>query len=201
MLKKLILVTAMMTASGIAFASGAPYVGASVGVNTDVFNLSDDANNTINFGGRGAVGNIFAGYGAMLSQSFYLGGEVFADLTNTTSDITIDADNFKDQFKEKYGYGVSILPGIALSDHTMAYGRLGVVRSKFEVKETSPVATSEEKSLTGAQFGLGIQTSLTQNIDFRGEYDFNAYNSGNFNGNSLKPRYDQFNVGLIYKFE
>ena len=94
MLKKLILVTVMMTASGIAFASGAPYVGASVGVNTDVFNLSDDANNTINFGGRGAVGNIFAGYGAMLSQSFYLGGEVFADLTNTTSDITIYSYNF-----------------------------------------------------------------------------------------------------------
>src|SRR3990167_449869 len=201
MLKKLILVTAIVAASSAALANGAPYVGASAGVNTDVFNVKDDAGNTINFGGRGAIGNIFVGYGAMLNQSFYLGGEVFADLTNTTSDITIDTDNVKDKFKEKYGYGISLLTGIALSDHTMAYGRLGVVRSKFEIKETAPASVSQEKSLTGAQFGLGIQTSLTQNVDFRGEYDFTAYSSGNFSGNSLKPRSDQFNIGLIYKFE
>ncbi|OGT36082.1 MAG: hypothetical protein A3F11_05580 [Gammaproteobacteria bacterium RIFCSPHIGHO2_12_FULL_37_14] len=201
MFKKLILVTAMMVASSVALANGAPYVGASAGVNTDVFNVKDDFGNTINFGGRGAVGNIFAGYGAMISQSFYLGGEVFADLTNTTSDISLDNDAFKDKFKEKYGYGISIIPGIAFSDHTMAYARLGIIRSRFETKETAPVTASEEKSLTGAQFGLGMQTSLTQNIDLRGEYDFNAYSSGNFNGNSVKPRSDQFNLGLIYKFE
>lgn len=201
MLKKLILATAIMAASSAALANGAPYVGASIGVNTDVFNVKDDFGNTLNFGGRGAIGSLFAGYGAMVSQSFYLGGEVFGDLTNTTSDITIGTDALKDKFKEKYGYGISIIPGLALSDHTMAYGRLGVVRSKFEVKETSPVANSEEKSLTGAQFGLGIQTSLTQNVDLRGEYDFTTYSSGNFSGNTLKPRSDQFNIALLYKFE
>ena len=150
---------------------------------------------------RGAIGNIFAGYGAMLSESFYLGGEVFADLTNTASDITIDTDTVVDKFKEKYGYGISIIPGIALSDHTMVYGRLGVVNSRFEIKETAPVSVSVQKSLTGAQFGLGMQTSLTQNVDLRGEYDFTTYRTGNFSGNDMKPRSDQFNVSLIYKFE
>lgn len=201
MLKKLILATAILALTNVAYANGAPYLGASVGVNTDTFKLTNDANDSLTFGGRGAVGNVFAGYGTMLTQSFYLGGEIFADLTSTSSDINIDSDNVNDSFKEKYGYGISLIPGLALSDQTMAYVRLGAVRSKFEVKETSPASATDSKTLNGAQFGFGIQTNLTQNVYLRGEYDFVTYRSATFNGNDTKPRTDQFNLGLIYKFE
>jgi len=80
-----------------------------------------------------------------------------------------------------------------LSDHTMAYARLGVVRTRFS--DTS-------STQTGGQFGVGMQTTVTQNVDLRGEYVYTAYSSFNNSISSISsPRSDAFNLGLIYKFD
>ncbi|RDI38378.1 outer membrane protein [Aquicella lusitana] len=201
MLKKFLLASAILAATSTAAFADGPYVGASLGAEAGSFNLKDDSGSSVDFGGRGAVGSIFGGYGATVNQNIYLGGEVFANLTSTSADIKVDSDNVKDSIKNKYGYGISFIPGVMLSDHTMVYGRAGLVRSRFEVKESAPVSSSQSKTLTGGQLGIGIQTSLTQNVDLRGEYDYTSYRSANFSGNKLSPATDQFNLGLIYKFD
>jgi Outer membrane protein beta-barrel domain len=175
MLKKALfcnLIAALITE--LAVATPAPYVGASLGV-------INNTNSSHHF--RGIPFNAFAGYGGVITQNFYLAGEAMA--TVGTGEIS------NHHLKTTYGYGASIIPGIMLSDHTLAFTRAGVARARFA-----------DKTVTGGQLGLGLQTSLTQNVDLRGEYDFTAYHSFNHTNSTISsPRSDAFNLGVVYKFE
>jgi opacity protein-like surface antigen len=176
MFKKLLVSSAILAmASATAFA-GAPYVGVATGV---VVNTAD----TVNF--RGLPGTIFAGYGSGLGQGFYLGGEVFVTLGSAT--IT---DN---GLKTGYAYGFGLLPGIMISDHTMGYVRLGLAQTKF-----SPT-NQGNTTVTGGQLGLGLQTSLTQNWDLRGEYTYTSNKS--VSGVSGNPRTDATTIAMVYKVD
>src|SRR5205823_2377647 len=84
------------------------------------------------------------------------------------------------------------IPYIGASIGEVTNARLGVVRSRF-----TP-SSSTNRNVNGGQLGLGMQVGLTQNVDLRGEYVFTAYQS--FSGIST-PRQDQFNLGLVYKFD
>ena len=177
MFKKIIMASAVLAvSSSVALANGAPYIGASVGQKT---NTSTDRNF------RGVTGDIFVGYGATIGEGVYLGGEVFVNAA--TANVS---DN---GLKSTTGYGASFIPGLLISDHTMGYLRIGILRSSF-----TPSGLSKT-SVTAGQLGLGLQTNLMQNWDLRGEYDYDAYNS--LSGVDGKPRSDEFNLGLIYKFD
>lgn len=183
MLKKILLASAVLASTiSVAAASTAPYVGAGLGIVT---------NTTKNIGNgdagffRGVPFNLFAGYGGVIDQNIYLAGELFG--TVGTGEIS------NENLKTSYGYGASIIPGMMLSDHTLAFGRVGVVRTRF---------SDAGESVNGGQFGLGLQTSLTQNVDVRGEYDFTAYSS--FDNGDIRvsaPRSDAFNLDVVYKFD
>lgn len=192
MVKNFLVATAIMASSvSVAFANSTPYVGAGLGIATNTSSSVATGvingvvqNSPGNF--RGVPFNVFAGYGGVVNQNFYLAGEV----NGTIGTAELSNNN---GLKTSYGYGVSIIPGVMLSDHTLAYGRLGVVRSRF---------TNANNSQTGGQFGVGLQTCVTQNVDIRGEYDFTAYRSlNNSIGRVSSPRQDAFNLGLIYKFD
>lgn len=190
MLKKILVTSSIMAivASGTAFANATPYIGAGLGVTVNTANAKA-LGNGVTFGAyRGMPFTVFAGYGGVIDQNFYLAGEVFG----TPGTVNLSYNNV---LKTSWGFGASLLPGVMISDHTMAYARVGVIRSHF----------TYDSNRTGGQFGLGLQTSLTQNIDLRGEYDYNVYKSitGYVGGTSvsISPRSDQFNVGIIYKFE
>jgi len=181
MFKKIILASAILAATvGLASAAApAPYVGASIGITN---NTVTEGNNT--YGSyRGVPFSLFAGYGGVISESFYLAGELNG--TFATANIS---DNTG--LKTSYGLGLSVLPGVMVNDNTLAYARVGVIRSHF---------SGPSDNRNGGQFGLGLQTSVTQNIDIRGEYDFIAYKSISAYGQSFGPRADQFTVGLVYK--
>lgn len=185
MLKKFVIASAILAATtGFAVANPAPYVGISTGVTVNTMQR-----NIVMNAYRGVPLNVFAGYGGVVSQSFYLAGE----LTGTIG--TANMSNHS-TLKSSYGLGASILPGVMLSDTTLAYARVGVVDAKFP--------QLNNKARVGGQIGAGLQTNLTQNIDLRGEYDYVAYRTGTVKGTnniSVAPRADQFTVGLIYKFD
>lgn len=185
MLKKILVGAALASAVSVAAANPAPYVGASLGVTNNSFNAKVEGTEVTGGTFRGAPVSLFAGYGGVVADNFYFAGEVFG--TPVTGKISRG-----NSLKTTYSYGASVLPGVMLSDHTLAYGRLGLIRSRFSEQSTTR---------DGAQFGLGMQTSLTQNVDLRGEYDFVAYKSFDELGVSIAPRADQFSVGLVYKFD
>lgn len=175
MFKKLLVAGAILaTTSTAAFAVGAPYLGASLGI-------VDNTSTNGNF--RGAPLTVSGGYGAVVNQNFYLAGEVFGTLGTLTLKNNANMNNLQ----STYGYGVSFIPGVMLSDHTMTYARLGLVETRF---------THYNETVTGGQVGLGIQTSVTQNWDLRGEYDYTSYQKFK----SISGTTDAFNLGLVYKF-
>ena len=180
MMKKLLLTTALLAATTTTFASqtAAPYIGASLGVTA---NTSTNAGNGNAGAFRGIPLKVFAGYGGIIAQNYYLAGELggvagTAQMSN------------KNNMRTNYGYSASILPGLMLSDQTMAFLRAGVVRSRF---------SNVSNMATGGEFGLGMQTNVMQNLDLRGEYDYTAYRT--VSGISA-PNADSYDLGLVYKF-
>lgn len=156
---------------------GTVYIGGYVGEATNT-TMTKNANY------RGMPFTLNMGYGALLSQNFYLAGEFFGVLGTASLN-----DN---GLKSTYGYGLSLLPGIMLGDHTMTFFRAGFVRTRF-----TPTI-SGNRNANGGQLGLGLQLGLTQNLDLRGEYNYTAYQS--FSG-IASPKQDAFNIGVIYKFD
>jgi opacity protein-like surface antigen len=178
MLKKIILCIVIVLLPIVSFAR--PYVGADLGITA---NTTSTAGNKKPGNFRGIPVTLFAGYGAEINDNFYLAGEVF--VTPGTGELSQTKGHY---VKSTYGYGASFIPGMIISDHTLAYARLGLVRSHFDKNDVNA---------TGGQFGLGLQAGVSKNVDVRGEYIFTAYES--FNGNT-SPKADQVNVGLVYKF-
>ncbi|MEO8402144.1 MAG: outer membrane beta-barrel protein [Gammaproteobacteria bacterium] len=175
MFKKLLVASAVLAAtSTMACAAGAPYLGAGLG-------LVNTTSGYSNF--RGIPLTVFGGYGAIVNQNIYLAGELFANLG--TSVLNSNTTFGVPSLRTTYGYGLSFIPGLMLSEHSMVFGRVGVVKTRFG---------STNNTRTGGQIGMGLQTSLTQNWDIRGEYDYTKYR--NFSAKS-----DAFNLGLVYKFE
>lgn len=174
MFKKLILVSAILAVTtGAALANPAPYVGGSIGI-------ASNSGKNVSGHARNVPVSAFAGYGGLVNQNIYLGGEVFG---------TLAAKKFNgNALQTRYGFGASVIPGVMISDHTLAFARAGVVRTRFK---------GANKGRNGAQIGLGLQTSLTQNVDIRGEYDYTRYRAIN----NYKPQTNAFTVGLVYKFD
>lgn len=169
MLKKIILMSTVCLLSANAFASDpAAYVGGSIGLDVNT--------NGSNGSFRGLPLSLAVGYGGMVNPSVYLAGEVYAVFVTPSLD---DSGNLR----SSYGYHFSFIPGLALSEHSIAFMRAGLAKTRF----------SRMNSLkTGGEVGIGLQASLSQYMDLRGEYDFIHYKG------SLHT--DQFNFGVVYKF-
>ena len=179
MFKKTVLATLLLSATSSIFAmqSSTPYVGASVGVNV---NSSTSVNGNAGVY-RGVPLKVFAGYGGVINPSFYLAGE----LTGVPGSAQMSNKN---NMRTSYGFGMSLLPGLMLSDQTLAFMRAGFVRTEF---------SNVNNMATGGQLGVGIQTFLTQNVDLRGEYDYTAYRTVS---GIPAPSADSYYLGLVYKF-
>ncbi|OAI48973.1 hypothetical protein AYO45_03800 [Gammaproteobacteria bacterium SCGC AG-212-F23] len=184
MIKKILASTVcFLTSAGIACA--APYLGVSA---------SEKTNTSTNSNFRGMVGTVSLGYGSIINQNFYFGGELFADLgTGTITDNTslVRPGVNSTSVKTTVGYGGSLLPGLMFSEHTMGFLRLSLLQDRF---------SSAHSTVTGGQAGVGLQTNVTQCWDLRGEYDYTGFKTVPGNGTGT-TRSDQFMLGLVYKFE
>jgi len=206
MLKKII-VSAMGFAlsSSFAFAGASPYIGANLGIGTGDIQLKNSYAST-HFGSQGMLAGIFAGYGGMLNQNLYLAGEVFInDGTVSTSTKPIDVAGLTTaKFKTTYSYGVSVMPGIKVASDTLLYVKAGLVRTRFQLEQTPGFAygliTDTGNTVTGGQLGLGLQLTLSKNLDLRGEYVYTAYQSFNAFDNHISARSNQLSAALVYKF-
>lgn len=177
MLRKILIMSAILAMNSVvAFASPAPYVG---------FSVSEKTNTATATNARGVPATLFIGYGGSITQNIYLGGELFG---------TIGSANIIDNgLESSYGYGISFIPGFMINDRTMGYIRLGVVRTRF-----TPSAAGNN-TVSGGQFGLGMQTNIMQSWDLRGEYIYHFYSS--LTGVNGSPKSDEFALGLVYKFD
>lgn len=180
MIKKITLTAFLATIiSSIAFAE--PYFGGEIGVDV----ATTDSVNEPGAGAandRGMPFTLIAGYGNTLDNTFKFAGELF--FTPITGQLS---DSHGSWLKTTTSYGISFIPGIYFSTHSNIYARLGVVRTHFD---------TENKDANGAQFGVGLQSSITRHWDLRSEYVLSTYDSFS---NVSSPTIDQFNFGIIYR--
>lgn len=134
---------------------------------------------------KALLANIFAGYGKKLGQNnnYYLGGELFAD----AGSLSLSGRQYGN--RSNFGLGASIIPGVMLTQDTMAYGRVGVKAYR---------TSGTNRTTTGGQLGLGVQTNVAKNWDVRGEY---VYTGTGIVHNFTRHGANQVNMGLVYKLD
>lgn len=125
------------------------------------------------------------GYGALLTDWFYLSGEVFAGpfflqtYNNPESIGTV---------RVTYSYGASLLPGVNIDGALVIYLRLGAIGTRFKQSSSNKVTW---------QGGIGVEDRFTPEWSIRLEFDRQSYGRvGNFNSVTT----NEYTVGFNYHF-
>ncbi|RDI44549.1 outer membrane protein [Aquicella lusitana] len=189
------------------------YVGGQVGYdsyrvrqNINTPSTSDIIGNPV-LNATGWVGGLFLGYGQYLTDLFYLGGEIFANVSDADENysLTDTVGTYNSKFEVNSSYGLALLPGLRLNDTSLGYIRLGWNWANLKGKENITGGASSSKSHTsnGFNLGLGLETLVYENWSVRTEYShtwYNSFNSGGTFGTKFNPSDNQFMLGVLYHF-
>jgi opacity protein-like surface antigen len=151
-----------------------PYFGGSIG------SRNNYASNPAVF--RGVDGNVFIGFGGVIDTRMYLAGEGYVNKTW----IAKDMPNAGVSAKTRWGWGVSLLPGILVNPRAVVYARFGITRQQFHSSD----------NVYGFQLGPGAEISVAPNVGIRGEYLYTKFNTTT---NLGKPSADIFNLGVVFR--
>lgn len=106
----------------------------------------------------------FIGYGAVVGDSVYLGGEASlgagggkASRTLAGSKVTVDPG---------LRYGVAARAGFVVTEGGMLYGKVGLERHKLE---TSILGAKKKLTQKGLVYGVGYEQQLNDNMALRAE--------------------------------
>lgn len=217
------LTTALLAAaaiSGAAFAEGNTassgfYLGANAGVaNTNVKYSFYNANGLAGGNGYGAssyqqnfksdsgkmagIFGTFAGYGMVVGQGAYFGGEAYVGLDSSKVATYDDSASgsatgyFKSTVKRTNYYGLAARVGYMVTPSTLAYIRLAVEAGKWTAQVVPDSATitaiqntqtpdqqaasnqtfSKSKNALSFAPGLGLEAYITKNMFLRAEYSY-----------------------------
>jgi opacity protein-like surface antigen len=209
MVKKMVVVSALLFASStMTFADSlVPYFGADLGLDYGHWKVRDATGASQTPDATGVFGNLFAGVGWSLTDYFYLGAEMFGNQSSThidTIQVNTATGGASTKLRMRYTFGGSLLPGYKFTPATMAYLRLGVVRSRFDLHQTivpaDAVSNWSKNTVTGGQAGIGAQTDFGVNWSARIEYDYNFYHSYTAFDDKVLAHDNQYKIGLLYSF-
>jgi outer membrane immunogenic protein len=189
------------------------YIGGQVGYDSyRVRNSISNALVALNpvFAANGWVGGLNLGYGMMMTDMFYLGGELFANWSNANNSLSMvdnDGDNLTAGFDANSSYGLALLPGVKMTDSTLTYVRLGwnwanLKSSVSGVDGATGTTFNGSKSNTSNGFvlGVGMETLLVDNWSLRGEFNHTWYSNYSANNITVAPSDNQYMLGLLYHF-
>ena len=188
------------------------YLGAQVGY--DSYRVRESIGDDIGsanpvIAANGWVGGLFLGYGQYLTDLFYLGGEIFGNVSGANQAWVRGAAgaNSYYKFEANGSYGLALLPGIRLNDGTLGYVRLGWNWANLKGNGSVTAggdSDSNNKSNTsnGFNFGLGLETLVYENWSVRTEYSHTWYSNftNSTTNTSFNPSDNQFMLGVLYHF-
>ncbi len=223
---KLAPLTALVLASSVVHAGF--YAGVGIGSDTVDFSarshvfkadpnqpMEFDVINKAHLSATGVFGTLFAGYGGIFRNQFYMAGEINGNLSSTESkgfNHEYVHLSFSDtSLKIKNSIGISVLPGYQFAPATLFYGRLGLTNSTIS-QQTSDISLANfSKRTNGFRYGLGIQQGVTDRLAVRMDYsrvDYKKVDTGTFDpvGNVTKttrltPVQQLVEFGLVFNFD
>lgn len=173
-----------------------------------------DVINKAHLSATGLFGTLFAGYGALVKNNFYLAAEVNGNVSSTKSKTSnnefVHQSFTSSTLKINNSFGISVLPGYQFSPTTLFYGRLGYANGKIRqiTSDTSLANFSERKN--GFRYGLGIKQNITEKVALRMDYsriDYSPINTATFDPvgivgktTRLHPGQQLVEFGLVIKF-
>lgn len=164
----------------------------------------------------GVVGGAFIGYGYYLSL-FYLGAEIYGyssnaitTQSNSATAFGVSVLNYTSRVTVRGSYGISLNPGVKVSDTVLLYGRLGYTRASVRTNEYLTVGaiggsttfnTNTGSYYNGFSYGLGLEGLIYENWSLRGEYTHTQYTPINTKfGTRFIPSDNQVMFGVLYHF-
>lgn len=179
-------------------AAGGAYLGGAIGAQSADVKLSD-ASGQITLGAAtySAVPGIFAGYGMLLGRSVYLGAEAAYQFVGPEiNDVSVTGLG-RLRASIRNAWSVSALPGVALSDRVLVYGRAGFGNLRGEAEaDSGGIQTSDKATYNAVIYGAGVSYSLTPEMLLRGEWTV----SNGREKNGIRPVMSGFNFGIAYRF-
>ncbi len=197
------LTVALLAAAAVSSAASANsgfYLGASAGVaqtnvkynyhTTDATSAATTQNTNFDGGKAGGLFGLFAGYGMMVGQGAYVGGEIYGGFDTSSVKPFDDKSGstvvfWTTKLERKYFYGLAARLGYMITPSTLAYIRLAAESGKWKATltpgangaagfSTSNSAKVINKNKTGIQFapGLGLEVNLNKNLFVRAEYSY-----------------------------
>lgn len=126
-------------------------------------------------GTHGPVAGVFAGYGKVFGR-FYAGVEVAADVAGINWNIERDPNGRIYSTERGNSAEISARVGRLLGDSALVYGRLGAVRTRFDIPyATSGVSVHSKESITGLRVGVGVEVALGERTRLRLDYAMTDY--------------------------
>lgn len=161
------------------------------------------ANPVIN--NTGWVGGLFLGYGQNLSDLFYLGGELFANVNGgSDQNFSTNSATYISKVTNNAVYGLALMPGLRLNDTSLGYIKLGWNWANIKsVESTTAASANTSNTLNGFNFGLGMETLLMTNWSVRTEFNhtwYSSFTSASPFKTTFNPSDNQFTLGLLYHF-
>lgn len=203
------------------------YLGASVGPEGAAFSqrshVVGQGNGALNFNviatnhfsGTGVFGSLFGGY-AWIHHQYYLAGELNGNISslqyNLINDEYVHQNFAKTYFRMRHSEGVSVLPGIFLSETTLFYGRIGYSNGHLKIVEgADPSIQNFNRNLPGIRYGVGVRKHLSprwsvmmdySQINYRHVHSFTFDPNGMVAKNTnITPNTAQLGLGIIYRFD
>lgn len=156
--------------------------------------------------GSGATGGIFAGYGVEISNQYYFGGELDAEVANTDWNIKRDPTGRIYSVAKNHSLDASLLAGYVFNENTLVYGRLGLAYTQFANKyhdEGGVNYVTPDDSETGLRLGGGVAVPVADNMFFRLDYTWTLYGSYNVNyvtgTDKFRNSENLFRAGIAWK--
>jgi opacity protein-like surface antigen len=190
------------------------YVGAQLGYDSYRFNSNNSAvllgvpeSVNITSNATGFVGGILGGYGMYFNSLYYVGAEMFFNNSgaNQSSNASIGSLNYTEKTAAGFGYGISLLPGLKVSNTALLYLRLGYNGTYLQANERASTSTASIYSgnnwnwQSGFNYGLGLEAAVHQNLSLRTELSHTDYNSINDSfSTSFNPSNNQLMFSIIY---
>jgi opacity protein-like surface antigen len=172
---------------------------------------SFDVINKSQVAGAAPFVNFFGGYGWHFKR-FYFAGEANADISSDSSSLSngdyVHNSFINTKYKMYNSFGLSILPGLNITDSSVFYARLGYEAGSFRVVTSDISLKNINVYLSGFRYGFGLKETLCPNLAMRMEYSHVSYTSLNMTTldgivgktTTLYPQTGQVEFALIYTF-
>ncbi|WP_019593530.1 outer membrane protein [Thioalkalivibrio sp. ALM2T] len=182
------------------------YVGGQLGwASYDTDYDEGDGDGISGISASGFTGGAMAGFGTVLDNGLYLGGEV--DFQSEDADLTVRLEDAELGQDIKYSYGLTGRIGHVVNDQVLFYGLAGYqyARTDTRLSEDGDQLARFKDNINGGRLGLGVEYQMDNRMFLRAEYSYTFFGRETIRpepGTTLRFDTDasRFMLGVGYRF-